>query len=120
MRQVATHTVDYVNAAMTNILLQGIPPVEKLRSMLRYIKLQLPSIMCLPISLDYALQFCRYCKIHVLVADGQFLLLIDVCIQVRVQQFQIYDIFNLKFPCGDISAQYEIDNKYIGVAYDET
>ena len=51
MRQVATLTVDYVDAAMTNILSPDILPVEEPGTMIKCIKVQLPSIMHLPISL---------------------------------------------------------------------
>ena len=51
MRHVTTHTMDYINAAMTNILLLALLPLE-LRSMLRHIESQLPSIMHLLILLD--------------------------------------------------------------------
>ena len=64
--------------------------------------------------------FYQYLKIHMLVAEWQFLLPIDVPIQDRAQQFQIYEIFNLGVPHGDVSTQYKINNKYIGITYDET
>ena len=40
-------------------------------------------------------------------------------LQDRAKQLQIYGIFNLPVPHGDVSAQYKINNKYIGVTYDE-
>ena len=83
MRQVATHTMDYADAAMTNILSPDILPVEVLRGMLRHIESQLPSIMHLLKSSDDTLHFYLYLKTHMLVADGQFLLLIDVPIHDR-------------------------------------
>ena len=49
MRQVATHTMDHIDAAMTHILSPDILPVEELRYMLRHIELQLSPIMHLPI-----------------------------------------------------------------------
>ena len=70
MRQVATHTMNYVHAAMTNILSPNILPVEELRDMLRHIKSQLPSIIHLPISWDDTLHFYQYLKMHVLLRDG--------------------------------------------------
>ena len=88
--------------------------------MLRHIELQLPSIMHLPISSDKTLHFYRYVKTHLLVAEEQFLLLIDVPIQDRAQQLKIYKIFNLPVPHGDMSARYKINDKYIGITYDET
>ena len=58
MRQDATHTLDYLEAAMTNILSPDILPAEELRAMLRHIDVQLPSIMHLPISSENSLHFC--------------------------------------------------------------
>ena len=57
MRQVTTHTLDYLEAATTNILSQDIPPVKELGNLPRHIKVQLPLIMHLPISLENALHF---------------------------------------------------------------
>ena len=54
------------------------------------------------------------------VADGQFLFLTDVCILYRAQQLQIYEVFNLPVPHGNVSAQYKINNKHIGVTYYKT
>ena len=48
------------------------------------------------------------------------MLLIDVPIQNRGQQLQIYEVFNLPVLHGYLSAQYIINHKYIGVTYDET
>ena len=50
MRQVTIHTMDYVDAATTNILSSNILPVEELKNMLRHIKSELPLTMHLPIS----------------------------------------------------------------------
>ena len=120
MRQVTKHTMEYVDAAMINILSPAILPVEELRTRVRHIKAQLPFIMHLPVSLDDTLHFYAYLKTHMLAADVQFLLLIDIPIQDRPQQLQTYDIFNLPVQHGDVSAKYEISNKYIGITYDET
>ena len=57
MRQVAIHTMDYVDAAMTNILSPGILYVEELGTMLRHIKAQLPPTMHQPILSDNTLHF---------------------------------------------------------------
>ena len=76
--------------------------------------------MHLPISLDNTLHFYRYLKTHVLVSEEQFLLVIDVPIEYREQQLQIYEIFNLPLPQDDMSARYYINDKYIGITYDET
>ena len=63
IRQVATHIMDYINAAMTKHVVTNILPAEELRNM--YIKSQQPSIMHLPISLDDTLHFYQYLKTHV-------------------------------------------------------
>ena len=76
--------------------------------------------MHLSISLNDTLHFYWYLKTHILTSDGQLLLLIDVPIQVRAQQFQICENFNLPAPYNNISAQHKINNKYIGVTYEET
>ena len=52
--------------------------------------------------------------------DKQFLLLIDVPIQDHTQQLEIYEVFNLVIPQGNVSAHYNIDSKYLGITYDET
>ena len=85
MRQVAIHTMDYVDATTTNILSPDRLPMEDL-SMLRHILSELPSTMHLPISWVDNLHFYWYLNTHTLIADGQFLLLIDVPTQNRAQQ----------------------------------
>ena len=109
-----------MDAATTNILSPDILPVEDLRNMLRHIESELPSTMHLPISFDDTLHFYQYLNQYILITDGQFLLLIDVPIQNRAQQLQIYEVFNLSVPHRNLSAQYKISHKYLGVTYDET
>ena len=75
--------MDYVDAATTKVLPPDILPVEDLRNMLRHIESELPSTMHLPISSDNTLHFYHYLSTHVLIADRQFLLLIDMPIQNR-------------------------------------
>ena len=53
-------------------------------------------------------------------SGSQLLLLIDVPIQDRAQQIQIYKIINLPVPVGNYSMRYTMDNKYLGVTYDRT
>ena len=113
IRQVAIHTVNYVDAATTNILSPDILPVEDLPNMLGHIESELPSTVHLPISSDDILHFYWYLSTHVLIAEGQFLLLINVPIQYRAQQLQIY-LFNLPVPHSNLSSQYKINHKYIG------
>ena len=119
MRQVAIHTMDYVDTATTNILSPDILPVEDLRSMLRHIESELSSTMHLPISSDDTLHFNQYLNRHVLIA-GQFWLLTDVPMQNTAEQLQIYEVFNLPLPHSNLLAQYKINHRYTGVTCDET
>ena len=57
MRQVAIHTMDYVDAATTNVLSPNILPVEGPRNMLRHKESELPSLVHQPISSDNTLHF---------------------------------------------------------------
>ena len=98
MRKVAIHMMDYVYAANTNVLSPDILPAEDLRNMLRHIEYELPSTMHLPIPLDNTLHFYWCLSTHVLIVDRQFLLLINVPIQNRAQQHQIYEVFSLPVP----------------------
>ena len=120
MRQVAIHMMDYVDAALLNVLSPDILPVEDLRNMLKHIESELPPMMHLPISSDNTLHFCCYLSTHVLIADRLFLQLNDVPIENRAQQFQIYEVFSLPVPHSYLSAEYKVNYKYIRVTYDET
>ena len=64
--------------------------------------------------------FYRYLCTNVLLAEEQFILLIDVPIQDCTQQLKIYQVFNLLIPWGNLSAWYDIDTKYLVILYDET
>ena len=120
MRQVGIHTMDYVEATMNNILSPDMLPVGELRTMFRHTEVQLPSITHLSILLDNMLYFYWYLKTHMLVADGQLLLLLDAAIQDRAQQLQIYEFLNLPVPHGDVTGKYKVSDKYIGITCDET
>ena len=85
MREVAIWTMDYIDVAPTGILSPHVLPIKDLREMLSYIKEMLPSSMHLTISSEDALHFYRYLCTHVLIADEQFLLMIDVPIWDHVQ-----------------------------------
>ena len=76
--------------------------------------------MHLPVSSDDTLHFYIYLCTHILVAEEQFLLLIDLPIQDCAQQLEIYQAFNLLILKGNLSACYNIDTKYLGISYDET
>ena len=114
------HVMDYIDAATTGILPSHILPVEDLWKMLTHIEEALPSTMHLPVSSEDTLHLCRYLCTHILIADKQFLLLIDVPIQDCAQQLKIYQVFNLVIPHGNLSACYNIDSKYLGITYDDT
>ena len=76
--------------------------------------------MHLPMSSEDALHFYRYICTHVLIADEQFLLLNDVPIQNHTQQLEIYEVFNLSIPQGNLSAHYSINNRYLCIMHDKT
>ena len=90
MKQVAIYTMDYVDAATPNVLTPDIFPVEELSNMLRHRESEFHSMIHLPISSDNTLHFYWYLNTHVLIADGKFLLLINLLIQNLAQQLQIY------------------------------
>ena len=76
--------------------------------------------MHLPVSSEDTLHFYRYLCTHVLIANKQFLLLIDVPIQDGSQQLSIYKIFTLDIPHGKFTAQYDINAQYLAITQDET
>ena len=55
--KVVLHTMDYIDAATTGILLSHVLPTKDLREMLKHIEETLPSTMHLPISSEDALHF---------------------------------------------------------------
>ena len=112
--------MDYINVATTGILSPHILPVQDLWKMLKYIEHTLPSMMHLLISSEDTLHFYRHLCTHILIADEQFLLLIDVPIQDLAQQIEIYEVFNLEIPHGNYSLCYDIENKYLGITLDKT
>ena len=116
MRQVAMHAMDYIDAASIGILSPHILPVEDLWKMLIHTEKALPPTIHLLVSSEDTLHFCRYLHRHILIADKQFLLLIDAPIQDCIQQLEIYEVFNLVIPHGNFSACYNIDSKYLGIA----
>ena len=75
------HAVDYIDAAAIGILSLHVLPVEDLQEMLMHIEAEISSTMHLPVSLYDTLHFYRYLCTYFLVAEEQFLLLVDVPIQ---------------------------------------
>ena len=93
---------------------------NRLKQMLSHIEESLPTTMHIPVSSEDTLHFYRYLHTHILIANRQFCLLIDVPIQVWTQQIIIYRIFTLDIHHGNFTACYEIDTKYLGITQDET
>ena len=120
MKQLANHVLEYIDTATTGTLTPHLIPVPDLQEMLYQIESELPPNMHLPIPSSELLHFYRHLRTHMLVEENQFLLLIDVPIQDRAQQIQIYKIINLLVPVGNYSMRYTMDNKYLGVTYDRT
>ena len=120
MQEVAIHTMDYIDATTTGMLLPHVLPIQDLRKMLKHIEETLPSTMHMPISSDDTLPFYRYLHTHVLITDEQFLLLIDMPIQDCTQQIEVYEVFSLDRPHGNYSLCYDIKSKYLGITLNET
>ena len=78
--------------------------------MLSHIGETLSSTLHLPVSSEDTLHFYQYLCTHVLIANKQFLLLINVPIQDRTQQISIYKIFTLDIPHGNLTAHSSILN----------
>ena len=92
IRTVSTHTMDYNNAATTGTLSLHILPIMELKRMLSHIEETLSSTLYLPVSSEDTLHFYQYLCTHALIANNQFLLLIDLPIQDQSQQPPIYKI----------------------------
>ena len=120
MLQLANHILEYIDTATAGTLTPHLIPVADLQQMLYWIESELPPNMHLPIPSSDLLHFYSYLWTHVLVEENQFLLLIDVPIQNRAQQIQIYQIINLPVPVGNYSMKYTKETKYLVVTYDRT
>ena len=120
IRTVSMHTMDYIDDATTRTLSPHILPIADLKQILSHIEETLPPTMHLPVSSEDTLHFYRYLCTHVLIANRQFLLLIDIPIQDHTQQLSVYEIFTLDIPHGNFTAQYDVNTQYLGVTQDET
>ena len=120
IRSVSLHTMDYINAATTGILSPHVLPIMDLQKMLSYIEGTLPPTLHLPVSLEDTLHFYQCLCIHILIANKQFLLLIDVPIQYQSQQLSISKTFTLDIPHGKFTAHYDSTTQYLGITQDET
>ena len=112
--------MDYIDDATTRTLSPHILPIVDLKQMLSHIEESLPTTMHLPVSSEDTLHFYRYLGTHVLIANREFLLLINVPIQDQMQHISIYKIFTLDIPHGNCTARYEVDTKYLGITRNET
>ena len=117
---VSTHTMDYIGTGTSGTSSPHILPVMNLQKMLLHIEETLPSMPHLPVSSDDTLHSYRHLHTHVLIANKQFLLLIDVPIQDRSQQITVYKIFTLDIPQGNLTAHYDITTKHLGITKDKT
>ena len=112
--------MDYIDAATTETLSPHILPIMDLRGMLSHIEETLPSTLHLPVSSEDTLHVYQYLCTHVLIANKQFLFLIDVLIQDRSQQLSIYNIFTLDIPHGTFTAHYDISTQYLRITQNKT
>ena len=112
--------MDYIDAATTGTLSPHILPIMDLKKMLSHIEETLLSTLHLPVSSEDILHFYCYLLTHVLIANMQFLLFINVPIQDWSQQLSIYKMFTLDIPHGNFTAHYDISTKYLGITQDET
>ena len=81
--------MDYIDAATTETLSPHTLPIIDLKKMFSHIEETLPSTLHLPVSSEDTLHFYCYLHTHVLIANKQFLLLIDVPIHNQSQQLTI-------------------------------
>ena len=114
------HIMDYIDTATTGTLSPHILPIADLKQMLSHIEESLPTIMHLPVPSEDTQHFYRYLHTHALIANRQFLLLIDVRFQDQMKQISIYRIFGFDIPHGNFTAHYKVDTKYLGITQDKT
>ena len=112
--------MDYIDAATSGTLSLHILPIMDLWKMLSHIEETLPSTLHLPVSSEDTLHFYHYLCTHVLIANKQFLLLINIPIQHWSQQLSIYKIFSLDIPHHNFMACYDINTQYLRITQDET
>ena len=117
---VSTHTMEYINAAISGILSPHVLPITDLQNMLRHIANTLPPTLHLPISPEDTLHFYRYLHTHILIENKHFLLLIDIPIQDRACQITVHQVFTLDISYRNYSACYDMNSRYFGVTKDVT
>ena len=72
IRMISTHTMEYINAAISGTLSPHVLPIIDLQKMLQHIADTLPPTLHLPISPEDTLHFYRYLHTHVLIENKQF------------------------------------------------
>ena len=112
--------MDYIDAATTGTLSPHILPILDLKKMLSHKEETLLSTLHLPVSSEDTVHFYHYLCTHILIANKQFLLLINVPIQDWSQQLTIYKIFTLDIPHGNFTACYDVNTEYLRITQDET
>ena len=119
MGTVSVHTMDNVDAATTGTLLSHVLPIMDLKKMLSHIEEILPPTLHLPVSSEDKLHFYWYLHTHIMITNKQFLIFIDVPIQVNHNIFQSTK-FDLGNPHGNFTVHYDINAQYLGITQDET
>ena len=89
-------------------------PTSYALQILSHIEETISPTMHFPVSFEDTLYFYRYLCTHILIANQQFLLLIDVPIQDHTQQLSIYKIFTLDICHGNFTARYNVNTQYLG------
>ena len=112
--------MNYIDVATTGTLSPHILPIMDLKNILSHIEDTLPSTFHLPVSSKDTIHFYCYLCTHVLIANKQFFLLIDVPIQDWSQQLTICKIFTLDISHGNFTACYDVNTKYLRITQDET
>ena len=114
------HNMDYIDAATMGTLSPHILPITDLKQILSHKVETLPPTMHLPGSSEDTLHFYHYLCTHILIANWQVLLLVDVPIQDHSQQLSIYKIFTLDISHGNFTACCDVNSPYLGITQDET
>ena len=102
-------TLLYTSLSYYQLVLYIRSVLSNLQDSLSYIRTVSMHTMHLPVSSEDTLHFYRYLHTHVLIANRQFLLLIDIPIQDHMQQLSVYKIFTMDIPHGNFTAQYDIN-----------
>ena len=120
MREVALHTMDYIDAATTGILSPHVLPVDRSqRNAITHWR---------DTTFNHAFtDFIRQCTsllqipMHPHLDCRWTVLITNPCTPIQDHtQLEIYEVFNLAIPHENFSACYSINNRYLGMTHDET